>query len=93
MAGHSPGPFGIGGELILSADSRIIGRVSYPHHGREHVQDSHEGDANRALFATSDRMLAMLRRLAGNIASVLPGHERDPLWQEITALIAEAEGQ
>jgi hypothetical protein len=53
MSGHTPTPWTIGGELIIGDNGKIVARVSYAHHGPEHVQDFKESEANARLMASA----------------------------------------
>jgi len=94
MATHTPGPYSVGGELIISADGKIVARVSYKHHGQDHVQDWHESDANRNLFAASPRMLELLKKCVRRLQTYENRENVVSVVQlESLDLIAEVEGR
>jgi hypothetical protein len=68
MTTHTSGPWEASGELIVASKARVIvARVSYPHHGNEHVQDYREADDNRDVLAAAPDLLQALKDLTKEI--------------------------
>jgi hypothetical protein len=91
MTTHTSGPWEASGELIVASKARVIvARVSYPHHGNEHVQDYREADDNRDVLAAAPDLLGALKAVLNALDAEA---DTDVLKPHLRALIAKAEGR